>query len=147
MAPRAKHFIWLLFKGELKTADFLHALNIGPQEFCTFCWLIFETTEHILNLCPKTQAIWNDVSNLVRKNVSFPDGFVSGLWIEADYSVYSNYVKSVVVAIAWLIWKAHCNAGFRNEIPDLGFIPRKAYALVQEYSTASNHQKGKNHPY
>lgn len=109
--------------------------------------LIMKQLSIFLNLCPKTQAIWNDVSNLVRKNVSFPDGFVSGLWIEADYSVYSNYVKSVVVAIAWLIWKAHCNAGFRNEIPDLGFIPRKAYALVQEYSTASNHQKGKNHPY
>lgn len=97
MAPRAKHFIWMVFKGKLKAFDFLHALNIGPQEYCIFCGLNHETTEHLLNLCPKTQAIWNDVSNLVGKVVYFLTALHQ---IEADHSGYPNFVKAVVVAIA-----------------------------------------------
>lgn len=142
--PRAKHFIWLVFKGKIKTANFLYALNLRPQDLCIFCGLNFESAEHILNLCPKVQAICNLISNLVGKTISFPNGFISGVWSETDHCVYPNFVKSVVVGSAWYIWKTRCNVIFRHEELDFNSIPRRAYALSQEYYTASNHQKGKN---
>lgn len=57
---------------------------------------------------------------------------------------YSKFIKSIATATAWYIWKARCNAIFKNEVHDFNSIPRKAYALAQEYSAASNPQRGKN---
>lgn len=120
--PRAKHFIWLVFKGKIKTANFLYALNLRPQDLCIFCGLNFESAEHILNLCLKVQAIWNMISNLVGKTISFPNGFISGVWSETDHCVYPNFVKSVVVGSAWYIWKTRCNVIFRHEELDFNSI-------------------------
>lgn len=138
VAPRAKHFLWLLFWGKIKTSDFLHALNLDPQDICVFSRLTYETAEHLMNLCPKSQALCNSVSSLVGKTISFPDGFTSRIWIASGYICNSNFVKSVIAATAWYISKTGCNFLFRNEVLDFNNILRKAFALAQEYFVASN---------
>lgn len=34
VAPRIKHFMWLMFKGKIKTYNYLHSLNLGPHSLC-----------------------------------------------------------------------------------------------------------------
>lgn len=73
------HFIWLMLKGKTKTYDYLFSLNLGPQTSCVFCGLKWKIAEHLFNTCPKSQLIWNQVCQIVRKSLSFPHGFTSRL--------------------------------------------------------------------
>ncbi|XP_039113706.1 uncharacterized protein LOC120249264 [Dioscorea cayenensis subsp. rotundata] len=130
--------------GKVKTSEFLHALNIGPLELCIFCGLVPETIEHLLHQCPKAQAIWVNVGNLVKKNIAFPEGFAAGQWLVSANGGFSKFVKAVVVATGWLLWKARCNSIFKLEPPQFGLIARRAFALAQEYSYANGRNVGKN---
>lgn len=78
------------------------------------------------------------------KRVSFHDGFTTGNWITSDHNSLSNFAKAVVATTAWYIWKARCNAIFKNEEPNFINISRKAYALAQEYFVAAKHYHSKS---
>lgn len=81
IAPRPKHFLWLLLHNDIKTYDYLYSLNLGPLTLCKFYNLCFETTEHLFNTCPKAQLVWNLISNAIGKQIIFHDGFSSGNWL------------------------------------------------------------------
>lgn len=65
VAPRTKSFIQLLIQGKIKTYDYLYHLNLGPADFCVFCGLVLETTNHLFRQCSISTRIWKMVEVLV----------------------------------------------------------------------------------
>ncbi|XP_039146767.1 uncharacterized protein LOC120284004 [Dioscorea cayenensis subsp. rotundata] len=92
--PRVKHFLWLLFNGRLATADFLYSINLGPRRMCILCNLDFENSEHLFHTCCKTQGLWAFISNLLHKQIHFPDGFVMGNWLCIKWGVSAAFSKN-----------------------------------------------------
>ena len=111
---------------------------------CTFCGLEYETTEHLFNHYFKSQTVWTSVSNLIAKTISFSNGFLSGMWLDAKHSSNSAFINSVIAATAWFIWKARCNSIFQNEPPGFNSITCKALAHANEYFLASTAQMERN---
>lgn len=81
MAPRAKHFLWILSHNGVKTYDHLFRLNLGLQASCVFCSLEFEMVEHLMFSCSKTQIILTKIEAETGKNLHFLNGFTSGNWL------------------------------------------------------------------
>ncbi|XP_039120733.1 uncharacterized protein LOC120257304 [Dioscorea cayenensis subsp. rotundata] len=144
IAPRAKHFLWLLFHNGIKTYDFLYRLRLGPQTNCVLCSLVCEDAEHLLNLCPKSQLIWDYVKNMIGKTFNFRNGFSSRSWLSPSESGLDLYTHSVIAVIARYIWKARCNKIFKNENLDCRSLASKAVAHTREYYYSSNSQQGRN---
>lgn len=88
VAPRVKHFTWLLLHNGLKTHEYLYRLNLGPQAMCGFCNLFIETAEHLLHTCSKSQAIWNLVISDLRKPINLLYGITSGDWLNTTLTDY-----------------------------------------------------------
>lgn len=57
VAPRVKHFIWLLLHNAVKTHDYLYTMNLDPLDLCSFCNLNVEFAEHIFQTCIKTRDL------------------------------------------------------------------------------------------
>lgn len=107
--------------------------------------LMNETAEHIFNFCFKIQWVWNNIGELIGKQICFPNGIIlSGHWLEVNNSGKTYFVASVITAPVWLIWKARCNVFFRNTQPDFKWIANRAIAHVNEYSSASRCNMVKN---
>lgn len=133
LSSRPKQFIWLLLHNGVKTYEYLHRLNLGPQTLCQFCNLNFESSEHLFNNCPKTQLVWRQVSNVIGMQIVFYEGFSSGSWLSQNNPIYDLRTKSIIVVTSWLIWKARCNLVFRQDAPDFQSIPIKAINHAREY--------------
>lgn len=134
LIPRVKYFLWLTFLGRLSTSDYLHAINLGPHNMCIFCNLYPESPEHIFHTCSKSQCVWATLFNLTGSQFLFSNGFSSGDWI--SQSMYSMRIKIIIAYAAWFLWKARCDAIFRNSRPNFIFIAHKALSYANQSSFA-----------
>lgn len=141
VAPRIKHFIWLIFKRILSTSDFLFRLHFGPNNPCIFCKSHRETIEHFFHQYSKAKLGWNQIGRDINQNISFTDGFATGVWLTNN--AYSNFATSVIAAGAWFIWKASYDAIFRNISPNFYVIACKSIAHANEFSLEHMHLKGR----
>lgn len=71
-----------------------------------------ESIDHLIGSCQFEQSVWNMVSSFPGVNLAFSGGFGSGNWI-SDRS-YSLYIKSIITAAFWFLWKARCGNIFQN---------------------------------
>ncbi|XP_039132267.1 LOW QUALITY PROTEIN: uncharacterized protein LOC120269045 [Dioscorea cayenensis subsp. rotundata] len=133
IASRPKHFFWLLLHNGIKTYDYL-LIESGPQSLCDFCDLDFELAEHLFDSCPKAQTTWFLISNFIGKQIHFHDGFSNGNWLCPSNPDLNIFDQSIIVATAWLLWKARCNLIFQFEVPDFNSIAIRAINHVREYS-------------
>lgn len=131
VAPRVKHFIWLMFHGRLSTTDFLNSINIGPNTLCIFCNLENESMEHLFLDCRYAQLVWNLINHKLNTNISFPDNISAGFWL-TDYNL-SFHTVSVIAACLWFLWKARCDAIFNNVKPNCFIIASKAIAHAKDH--------------
>ncbi|XP_039136968.1 uncharacterized protein LOC120274488 [Dioscorea cayenensis subsp. rotundata] len=131
VAPRVKHFIWLLLHGRISTTDYLHSINMSPRTLCILCSLELESADHLFHGCYKAQQVWNLLNCILNINISFPDRISSGAWI-TDYNLSLHSISIIAVSI-WLLWKARCAAIFSNIRPNYPLLVRKAIAHVQEF--------------
>lgn len=53
IAPRVKHFIWLLLHNGVKTHEYPYRLNLGPRTLCGFCNLDYETANVFFTIALK----------------------------------------------------------------------------------------------
>lgn len=59
--PKAQFLYWLVWKGRLKTSDYLHRIGILSDEVrieCVFCHAEIESLNHVLLLCPFALKVW-----------------------------------------------------------------------------------------
>ncbi|XP_039131954.1 uncharacterized protein LOC120268733 [Dioscorea cayenensis subsp. rotundata] len=141
IAPRIKHFIWLIFMGRLPTTDHLFNINLGPDTPCALCGLHRETIEHLFVSCPKIQPVWNYLSTRTNRNISFPDNFSTGSWI-TGYN-HSLFVVSLIVACAWFHWKNRCDVIFRNAQLNSINIVCKAWAHANDCNLSTHSLLGR----
>lgn len=119
-----------MMHGKIKTNDYLYSLNLGLYNLCAMCCLDRENIEHLFNLCPKAQAAWNNVSNILGKNVPILGGISSGSWLNYYQENSSIFMKSIITVGSWFIWKSRCNLIFREEEPNPLAIYDGAYQGV-----------------
>lgn len=103
VAPLAKHFLWLLFKGRISTYEFLYYLKLGPLNSCAMCGLDYESIDHLMVSCAYAQMVWNLISTHTGGTLNFQNRFGFGDWLISNN--YSLYIKSVVAAASWFLWK------------------------------------------
>ncbi|XP_039119193.1 uncharacterized protein LOC120255437 [Dioscorea cayenensis subsp. rotundata] len=144
VAPKVKHFIWLLFHDAVKTNDYLYRLNLGPQTLCTFCNLNTETVEHLFLNCYKTQEIWNITCSTVSKPINLSDGISSKLWLKQELTGNGRFIQSIIASTVWFIWKARCNKIFNNVQLDSYKVSCWATGHVREFSYAPSPHSGRN---
>lgn len=131
VAPRVKHFIWLMLHGRISTTDYLSNINLGPRSLCIFCNIESESIEHLFKECRYTHLIWNTLNHILGINISFPDYISSGFWI-TDYKFFMHTIF-VIAANIWYIWKARCDAIFNNINPNFSSIAIRAVAHVKDF--------------
>lgn len=73
--------------------------------------------------------------------IRFPSGFVSGNWLTDGYLPMN--IISIIAAIAWFLWKAQCDAIFRNVPPNFPVMVSIAIAHVQEHINANRDLLGR----
>lgn len=134
--PRVKHFLWLLFNGKITTAKFLYSINLGPRRMCIFSNLTYEPSEHLFSQCCKVQGLWNHISTLISKHISFPDGFISGGWL--SHSRLPSRCKALNALTTWYVWKARCDAIFRDVKPNFVHIAHKAISQANVMNYVGN---------
>ncbi|XP_039138822.1 uncharacterized protein LOC120276159 [Dioscorea cayenensis subsp. rotundata] len=97
VAPRVKHFIWLVFRGRISTSEYLYSIGLGPRNACALCGLKLETIDHLFVQCPRAIDVWTSVCQKLNISISFLDGFRSGSWITFDG--HSLFIKSVIAGL------------------------------------------------
>lgn len=103
IAPRAKHFLWLLTHGKIKTVEYLYSLNLGAM-----CNLDKETIDHLFLNCPKTLGVWNVIGHILGNGFSIPNSISEGYLLADCHASTSVFLKSIIAAGAWFIWKSQC---------------------------------------
>lgn len=133
VAPRVKHFLWLMFHDAVITQEYLYRLNLGPQTLCCLCNLHAETIEHLFHSCVKAQEIWSLISTAFRKSIFFPQGITSGNWLLEDYSGNDLFSQSVIAAGVWFLWKARCKKVFSNIQLNTELVSVQAIGHAREF--------------
>lgn len=131
----------MVFQGRLPTAEYLYRLRLGLDSPCILCGLHSESNEHLYNLCLKTQYIWRNLGLKLNTALNFTDGFYSSSWLL--YSSNTKYILAIIFAGAWLIWKARCDAIFKNSQPNYNSIISKSIDHANEFALQSSNFSGK----
>lgn len=139
IAPRVKHFLWLMFHNAVITQEYLYKLNLGPQTLCCFCNLNPESVEHLFLTCSKTQEIWNLISNAIRKPIHIPNGISSGNWLNQEFSGNDIFTQSVIATTVWFIWKARCKLIFSNAPLNNVLVSSQATGQLERNSYSITH--------
>lgn len=53
-----------MIQGKIKTYDYLYHLYLGTPDFCVFCDLVLETSDHLFRQCYISNQIWKKVEDL-----------------------------------------------------------------------------------
>lgn len=90
-------FAWRTLHNKLPTVAYLHPIkpNVNPQ--CVCCHVAIESTDHLFNAFPFSKHIWNKISQIFSKPISF--------------IIFTDWFWSVHVrdTVTWYIWKAQNN--------------------------------------
>lgn len=123
--------MWLIFKGRITTYGFLYSLNLGPCNLCAMCGLGYESIDQLMVSYAIAQTVWYLVSTHTGVCLNFQDGFGFGGWLISNN--YSLFIKSVIAAASWFLWKAWCDKIFRNIDANCYVIVCKAFAHVTKF--------------
>ncbi|XP_039145742.1 putative receptor-like protein kinase At3g47110 [Dioscorea cayenensis subsp. rotundata] len=132
IAPRVKHFIWLLQHGRISTTDYLNSINLGPRSLCIFCNLELESIEHIFLDCCKVQSVWNLINHSLGCNISFPDFISTGCCKFEAESALDSEIKALGIALRSSLDYSSSFAVLGN--PSLVEIPGRWNALAYALS-------------
>lgn len=135
MLPSIKIFLWKLAHGGLSTGDNLYQLNIGPNLSCPLCGLVDKTTDHLFWNCNKILHYWYDAFARIGWNQNDIPFLSSGYGLLN--SVHSKDLdlraKTLIVAVASIIWKNRCNLIFQGCPINHNKIVARAWSLYLDY--------------
>lgn len=105
------------------------------------CGLGYESIDQLMVSYAIAQTVWYLVSTHTGVCLNFQDGFGFGGWLISNN--YSLFIKSVIAAASWFLWKAWCDKIFRNIDANCYVIVCKAFAHVTKFYNATALQLGK----
>ncbi|CAL5380958.1 unnamed protein product [Camellia sinensis] len=123
--PKVKFLLWLVWRGRLKTADFLHRIGVlrgNSVSLCVFCKLVPETLHHILLLCPFAWKLWSSVIDWWGSNWVSPSSVIELLhwWVGFKFRKKELMIWNVIpFAVIWSLWRLRNECIFRGAQPNL----------------------------
>ena len=128
--PRCKFFIWLVFHNRCWTADRLAKRGLPHPEACPLCDQAEETIHHILVGCVFTRQLWARIFQYLGLSSLSPEPTASRFskwWWKAISSVPKAERKglnSLIILIAWEVWKHRNSCVFENATPSIQKVLR-----------------------
>ncbi|XP_008240710.1 PREDICTED: uncharacterized protein LOC103339206 [Prunus mume] len=120
--PKIRVFLWRLLNDAISTRWNLFKRKIVNSPLCPICGQLEETVEHLLFLCPWTQAVWFGAPLSYRVNLQ---GFSTfDKWLLEVLSLKDMGKKeimnlfSMISFTCWEIWKSRCNFIFKGYLID-----------------------------
>lgn len=87
--------------------------------------------EHLFFICNKTQCVWSQIEALIGKCIAFPIAFFAGNCLTNQGG--SDFIKSVIAAVTWDIWKACYDMVFHHTLPNFVTIARRANCFAKDF--------------
>ena len=120
---RCKFFVWLAIKQRLWTADRLARRGLQHPPACLFCDQAQETAPHLLLSCVFTRQIWTLVFSHLNLVVDVPvnSSTFSAWWgkvIRAAPNQWRKGLNSLIILVAWVIWKHRNSCVFEGVLPN-----------------------------
>jgi hypothetical protein len=128
--PRCKFFIWLVFHNRVWTADRLAKRNLPHPESCPLCDQEDETINHLLVGCVFARQVWSLVLHQFGLLHLAPQSAVtcfSGWWKRSTAAIPKEVRKglnSLIILVAWEIWKHRNTCVFDNKRPSVQEVLR-----------------------
>ncbi|KAL7181748.1 hypothetical protein ACSBR1_040615 [Camellia fascicularis] len=126
VAPPKAYFLgWLIWKGRVKTTDFLQRIGVlssSVSNVCPFCKAERESFNHIFLLCSGIWESWNDMLLWWDMKWVTPAAVVDLLhwWRGFKYKKIARQLWNLVpMAMLWSIWKMRNDCIFNESIPNL----------------------------
>ncbi|XP_066333406.1 uncharacterized protein [Miscanthus floridulus] len=120
---RCKFFVWLAIKQRLWTADRLARRGLQHPPACLFCDQAQETAPHLLLSCVFSRQIWALVFSHLNLVVDVPvnSSSFSAWWgkvIRAAPNQWRKGLNSLIILVAWEIWKHRNSCVFEGVLPN-----------------------------
>ena len=129
--PKIKIFLWQLCHNALpiRGALFRRGCNVDPQ--CPLCSNDIETIEHLLWVCPSTNAVWNLAAqhNWIPQ-LQFNCITEWGHYFGSLHARYNGKFVQRITFLLWGIWKTRNGVIFQNE----AFNPMKCLVRAKNLS-------------
>jgi hypothetical protein len=112
------------------TTDRLAKRGLPHSEICPLCDQAEETISHLLVGCVFARQVWVSIFQLLGIVQLAPDLFVghfSGWWRKVIRAVPKEACKglnSLIILVAWEIWKHRNDCVFKNSRPSLQVVLR-----------------------
>jgi hypothetical protein len=117
--PKITLFLWLVLHSSILTWDNLLKRGFTGPSICTLCGGAEETLNHLLNTCPYTAQVWDQVAIIMRTSDRLRDSVIDTLsnWRDKAFSSpYLNRVWQLLPGfVLWQIWKERNRRIFRNQ--------------------------------
>lgn len=111
---KVKFFAWLALHSQLWTVVRRHRHGLQPDESCTHCSQLLETTYHMFLHCPLGREVWWRILG-----IQAPTATVSLIvwWLDLRRCVTSDFrkgVDSLILLTWWRLWLARNDIIFNN---------------------------------
>jgi hypothetical protein len=126
--PKCKFFLWLAAINRCWTADRLARHCLDHPDKCPLCDQEDETVRHILVSCVFAREVWVQILSLVglqHLSPSLGEGIFQEWWRLAERRVSAVMKKgfnTLVVLVAWWIWKHRNSCVFNGASPNVARI-------------------------
>ena len=123
--PRCKFFIWLVVHNRVWTADRLAKRNLPHPESCPLCDQVDETINHLLVGCVFARQVWTLVLEQIGLLLVAPQHNVSRFsrWWKRSIAAVPKEIRkglnSLIILVAWEIWKHRNSCVFDNKRPNI----------------------------
>lgn len=130
-------FLWLAIRKQCWTADKLAKRGLPHPEKCPLCDQEEETVQHLLTTCVVARQVWFEVFSPLNLSGLVPqlvDSNVATWWRRALNKVTKEHkkgVNSLIILVAWSIWKHRNACVFEYTSPSVASILRE---LKDEHS-------------
>jgi hypothetical protein len=93
--PKISTFLWLMAQNRILTWDNLWKWGFVGPSICHLCQQQEETMEHLLNQCPLSGEIWDQVAQIMRRSNRNRDSIINTIenW---GSNVYQNPILNII---------------------------------------------------
>ncbi|XP_057811357.1 uncharacterized protein LOC131025574 [Salvia miltiorrhiza] len=122
---KARMTAWRALKNRLPTCDNLIKRNVElglVERSCTACFHAVESVSHTLILCPKTEAVWDNIYGwlgvFTARPASIPDHFLSFIHLGKGKK-WHRFLKALWCCSIWVLWRRRNESRFDGKAWDI----------------------------
>jgi hypothetical protein len=116
--PKITLFLWLVSHSSILTWDNLSKRGFVGPSICILCGEADETMNHLLNSCPYTAQLWDQLALIMRTSDRLRDSIIDTISEWRDQAFHSPLLNRIWQLlpgfILWQTWKERNRRLFRN---------------------------------